>query len=952
MAPKRAAIILQTCAVFAHPLCAQSDNIHPVQRPKSADRVVHLFDFEEPDNPLPVPLNWIRAQHDPLVPRDRPGFPIWNVGAFDHDIARSGTSSVRLPVRGGSASLLLRPGALSIMPGADYRLTGWIRTDHLERASACISARLLDQEGTLVPGSEVRTRLVASTDLWTLVDLVIVGRDAAYLQIELQVLQPEHYQKRTFNFDQLIVLEDVQGAAWFDDIMIVQMPRIDLATNAPSQVIAHPQQPSVHVELRDLTGDELSIRLRAFDADNQLIDHITYPFESGRSARHWQPALEHLGWYRVVVEVADREQRVVGTDSIDFVWVLGHSAISGTSAQPQSEDSKPRPASSGSRDRARFGIAVNNISESTFERVADAASLSGSGGVTVPVWTGDAEVDASLHIDFLLSIVRRLRDDWMQVTLAVDTIPAQLAESFQIDRTEVVALFARPATDWSPILEPILDRLGPFVHQWQIGAFHIEQHVERSDFASLLTTIEGEFRRLVPESELSIPWPAEVAERPNELTSQRRRTMLVTRDLSNESIRDLRSVFGRPQPQDTDERAISAVLEGTDPTLFGVRHAADDFARRAIEAWAAIGPKHGSSDRRGGSLTLVEPWHWSNHRRPRLTPNVELAVWRNLVERLADRAASADLELAPGVRAVLFEPREQTVAERGSTLAIWAEPHAQAASAIELLLGRGTLSLADIFGNESVLSPTETTDLGLVYHRVEVTSSPVFIDGVDANLIRFLSSLALDPPFISARNGEHEHTITLHNPWRVPIRGELYIIEPGGYGSPDGIIDRSWRILPRVMPFSLEPDEVAQLPITISFSPFEESGPREFVFDFELVTEDEYGLIRLARHFEIGVPELRMQTTYRLGPEPDGPHIFVDVDVINTGPEQVSFRLSSQAPGYPRESASVAHLAPGRSSRRTFVLPNGAQALKGSRVATSLAIPEDGTRLNQSMLIE
>src|SRR5438128_969403 len=36
-----------------------------IRRPQAARRVVRLFDFEEPDNPHPVPDHWFHAQDNP-----------------------------------------------------------------------------------------------------------------------------------------------------------------------------------------------------------------------------------------------------------------------------------------------------------------------------------------------------------------------------------------------------------------------------------------------------------------------------------------------------------------------------------------------------------------------------------------------------------------------------------------------------------------------------------------------------------------------------------------------------------------------------------------------------------------------------------------------------------------------------------------------------------------------
>ena len=106
------------------------------QRPAGAGRVVKAFDFEEQEiNPLPVPLGWVRAQNDPAVPRDRPGFPIWNGAILDYSSrAFGGIGSVKLPTNGGSTSLMLRHGELSIFPNTDYLVSVCIRTERIKHA--------------------------------------------------------------------------------------------------------------------------------------------------------------------------------------------------------------------------------------------------------------------------------------------------------------------------------------------------------------------------------------------------------------------------------------------------------------------------------------------------------------------------------------------------------------------------------------------------------------------------------------------------------------------------------------------------------------------------------------------------------------------------------------------------------------------------------------------------
>ncbi len=224
-----AALILMT----AH---AASGQVEPPRRPALAHRVAAQFDFEQRDaNTLNLPINWIRAQHDPEVPRFRPGFPIWNQAELDYTVAASGDGSVVLPTNGGSTSLRLEPGVLPVFPGTDYLVSARVRTDGLVHARASIRARFLDASGEPIPGSETHAQPMISQGQWRDISVEIWGRfdNAAFLQIDLEVLQEK--QTGLLPDGPFRVWREDRGArAWFDDVTVVLLPRVTLTTEAPA----------------------------------------------------------------------------------------------------------------------------------------------------------------------------------------------------------------------------------------------------------------------------------------------------------------------------------------------------------------------------------------------------------------------------------------------------------------------------------------------------------------------------------------------------------------------------------------------------------------------------------------------------------------------------------------------------------------------------------------------
>jgi hypothetical protein len=102
----------------------------------------------------------------------------------------------------------------------------------------------------------------------------------------------------------------------------------------------------------------------------------------------------------------------------------------------------------------------------------------------------------------------------------------------------------------------------------------------------------------------------------------------------------------------------------------------------------------------------------------------------------------------------------------------------------------------------------------------------------------------------------------------------------------------------------------------------------------------------------LGSDRLRLDLSYRVGPDAGGPNVYIDADVINTSDEPITCRVSLFATGFPRDSASVTALAPGQSARRTFVLPGGATAVPGPTAAVSVDVPALGVRLNRSIHVD
>lgn len=984
------AVAALLAGLFAGPLagpCAAQPEIQTgselagdvtVIRPDSAQRVVRVFDFEEQDsNPTPVPFFFIRTQNDPSIPRDRPGFPPWNAAALDYNVAAEGKGSLRLPTRGGSTAAAIEPGVVPVFANADYLVTCLVRTEGLTRAGAAVEARLLDRSGVAIRGATWRSDVIRSDQRWTPVRLEVPGEfdDAAFLQVELQLLQPQQAavapDAGSTIEDHCIWPQDYAGAANFDTLSIAQLPRIELRSASLAGIVLEPEQPTLELAVRDLTGEPLTLRLSVFDADGVLVDRDIRQTSAGRTVSHWSPKIDRFGWYRCTLEVIAGEQ-VAGSTWTDLVflarsaWPSMRSGSAGDhdahTARDASGDSMPRQ-----QDAERFGIAINSLSGDVTGQMQDLLRRIGPGAVTIPVWErGLTRQGLQKSLDRTLPLVDSVLSDWREVTLALGQVPDELALPLRIDSDDAWSLLSADRKLWSDYLDTMLDKYGQVIRRWQIGSIGDDRAFWLSDLRRHVSTLDQTLGRLVPGPVITVPWRIDRGLSPALLepvgTSPTRGPTLATVALvppesGPGDIELFASAWRRAAASAVEMPELTLAIDAhPDRERVPPREAASMVARRAIEAWAAFSPARSDPAKfrlpPEVRLSLVEPWTIAKGRKPRVMPAPELAAWRTAMDHLAGRSVVGEIQIGDGLRCVLLAPRER----RGEgAIVAWREAALPEDATLRLFLGPGNVRQFDVFGNVSPVS-TEPSRYAIgnaviaPAHVISLDESPIYIEGVDLELIRFASSLRITPSFIISTDQTQEHVIELTNPWSTAAEGLLTIVQPGGFDPAQGVRDRRWTITPRAFRFSIPAGQSQQFPLGIALSPAEDSGKRNFVTHVELTSERSYGVLEITTPVEVGLKGVRLDLSIITEDRSTG-DLVIEARVSNFSPDPLTAELSAFAPSFPRSKASVSDLAPGGEAVRRFVYPRGFSKLKGERVVVGLGIPDTGARLNKSVAV-
>ncbi len=943
---------------------SQPDSRDPTiwARPPGATRTPSFFDFEDriTDDGIivPFPIGWLSGNPGP--PNDaRPGFPFWNEPGYSDRFAWSGEYSFRLPTRGGSTAALTEPGAFPAMPGSEYVVAAKLRTEGLRHARVRMIARFLtidrDAAGSdsrergryvVVPGSERASTPKTSEGGWTSLRLDMPGDERAdFIQVELQLLQPTQRTAGSRRPHEALH-EDVDGAAYFDDVAIYQVPKLSIATADPSNIIEAPDHVELLLNVSDLTGEPLTARVWVWDMNGAMVDDAVITSAHSAGETIWRPDLPAYGWYRATIGVRNASA-IVGVGSVDFLYLA-----------PRGER--------GAWNAARFGVIAEELEVGELRRLPGVIDKLGAGAVSLSAWGAlsdsgemldafaaagrfadgvdsnhsdrddDDNDGASALVAAFDQAVDTLLEERRDLTFVLAKAPERLAREWRVDQHDPLAMLALSDDAWLGSIDGLLTRYGERVARWQIGASGSSLGFGRPDLESVVLRAQRAMRRLVPGVSVLLPWDAEQSV--DQIVEWARGDALAsvgggaTPDGSpGVGVGGVLMRFGdgmpsmaiphyvRSWPRGVD---VALFLESPDEEIYGRRAAAIDLAKRAVLAWEA------GVDR----LMIRSPWRWrADERGGAMRPTVAAVVWRELAAALADSTPGGRLPAADGVTLVLGDAGDS------GTLIGWADYATGPDAELRAFLGDGRVLVRDIFGNAS---PARIEG---GQHVIQLGETPVFIEGVDPDLLRFWAAIRFEPATIPSRAQRHDLELVLENPWPVTISGTLRFADP-----------ESWRFEPRVVNFSLRRGETGRIPVSVTLNVGEESGRR--TIDTELLVKADrmrVGPLRVPVLTELGLRDVEMSGSYRVatGPTGERDRVIVVVLATNHGEAPLSLEAFAQAPGFRTEQAPIVAIEPGDSRSATFIFDDPDQRLMNGRIRVGVREQRNNGRLNKTLHI-
>lgn len=892
-------------------------------------RLVLWMDFEERTDQgrlvgtgLPMPPNWYAIGRAPdtndamFLEREvhaqavgRAGFPLFNAVGYDETAKAEGRFSLRLHTERANVGAFLEVGAVPIMPGSDYLVSATVRTQNLQRSRFQLRVFFVDAQGRPLVESESTTIVRGNHDFHLITARLHGEHDrAAWLGLEVTLLQNDDSPADLLG-EQKVHRQDVDATAWIDNVAIWQLPHVEVATTSDVGVIREPDNPRLTMKVRDLTGQQLLAVTRVYDLNRNLLEQQVQPVGHGAATMwDWRPKLDRYGWYLVDFQVIDQAVdpvRPVARTATAFVYL-------------------PAIRITDDRDMRRFTWAphAEGLAMDMTLRLYEQLGLK---SLNAPLFTSEMKVnDVAKRLTQLDPLVRSAAARQSKLSFTLDPIPEALRLATGSDRSSPLSVMTADVQTWQPWLQPVFRRFGQRVRTWRLVPANFAAYPDAERQSEIAEKAWRNLSRLTPEPALVVPW-ADV--RTLEKLPGVNVQLPWPAGISPNHLEAYLESWG------LSPRRISLAMEVPGADEMSQDRRIDDLVRRMVEAWR-LGV---------GELVLSKDWTWSASRERhdsvnRIIPGPAVTAYAQVSRQLAGRRVIGELPLPEGLRGLILSdviPHADRESERsfsaggsGGMLVMWNQKRAATDAQVAMYLGRSPVSV-DVWGNRQAVEQRQ----GI--HRFTLTSTPIFIEGIDARLAMFRSGFVLDEPVIEAAQVRHSRKITLTNPWPVTISGHMTISGPS-----------DWDMFPQRQHFAIASGQTMTYDIALSFPVSVVSGPIPLEAKFEFTADQAYE-VTMRTPMEVRMRQLDFRANLVVN---DG-DVTVVCTVTNAGHESQSFHMFTSLHGHRRQERPISGLEPGQTVVRRFTFENGESRLENHAVWAGIRETNGPALLNQRLSV-
>ena len=834
----------------------------------SRDDLVHVFGFEERTT-----TDWSHAfEQASGLPRQGLFFDV----ATDEQTKRSGRASLRFDLEGGSISYRTRrETSISISSDSDYRVTGWIRSEGLERSIARLEVRLVDgYQLELSTAEGISEDPVADATRAVLIEepqhfehewgsvrididterLGVADIRRPLLFLALQVVQPGFDAQGSLIEDSVprVEVQDVGGRAWFDSIAVTRVPSVHLQSLTPGGLVDLGSMMPFRVELDDPSLDGRRARLDVRDLDGTLIERIPLDFgDQRRMEIELRPP--GLGWFTVDLIP---EEEFAGRPPRATMLVVPAGRLGRARIEP------------------RLGMSITDWTPETLDDISAMLEVLSPAVVEFPVWPTSMDDRPSLvGLEPLRSVLDRQRFASREVMVAFDRLHGGLAAAARVEPSSLLAAVGQDSDGvLTRAMEDWMQKLGAGISRWRFSG----------DWAS--GGIPGSVRDL---AKVHIADPK----------------LLVSRSLGSASLWDDEEICLEVESEMTAAAMKDGITEGVDgwsvrisppPAGWMQRDRVAAASRRLLEAWL------------GGAERILFPWD------PGVDPDPTIMAWTGLAAAIDGRRPEGMIPVGTTSRCLVAADEQEMVLVVQSDLYSGEDE-------VTVPIGDGTVEIVDLDGRRRIASSVD----GLL--TIPVGSLPRMIHGADRVAVGIAASARVEPGELLLDRREHQIEIRFQNPGYETLSGMLHLEPPSG-----------WSFEPATPRFRIDPGDTVGIPVTVRWSGSQRLGRNAIHGRVEI--EGGGSPIPIEVPLELTSRSLRVSADWSVarGGDPRTAPIIVSLSIENIGERSLDLEVDASAWKVGRERRLVTGLRPGEQEVRRFRMKAGLDKLERTDIRIEL----------------
>jgi len=806
---------------------------------------------------------------DEWVRRKGPAFPRYVKAGLDRTFGRRDSASLRIQANGGAAayySPFVRIDSLHT-----FHFEGYIRTQGLKHDAAMLSISLLNHRRQRVQRILSRP-VLGDQDEWIPVRLGPIAPDAdvRFAVIGCHLVPGSGDQ------------HDIGGNAWFDDLSLGRLPRLELESNFLAHFLNEAAPIRITTRISGLDDGynyqlELGLRDRAdkivAETTQQLTVRHVAPLSGDTTLPEplvWESPRQPPGFYRVKA-VLKRDGMPITTQqtTLTVLKLVANTRRSG-----------------------EFGWSLEqDLPRKLRDELPQVSAQAGVNWLKYPLWRSLEDSQATAQAGNVATLFDHLRTQGVEPIGVLADPPAKLRSKFARQWLGVAEVFRLSPTLWRDSLEPVVARFSSNVHHWQVGGDLDTSFLGIPDLPATMQTVRAEIQKISLNAGVGLPWTA--AEPIPETVRPTFWSVAATADQILAGIPDAR------------RGASSRWLLLQTAQLSGqtVEERGGELARQMVAAKISGAPAIFVSD-------VYHPQH--GLLTPNGSPSELFLPWRTYALMLQGAEYLGALPLPNGSHNAVFTRDGEAIA------VLWNDVE----TTETIYLGEAPQEM-DLWGRTRPLVTVESTGEQLL----EAGPIPKLIVDCSAPVARWRIAAGFQAGKMRSEYGGHKDTIIGINTFPQGVSGTVTLILPPEWESDQ----REWPIHAGV-------GEPFRCDVYLTAPPNAPLGEHAMFLDFNIVADRKYHF-RIPKSYTVGLGDVTLEVRDRK--LPDG-RLEIEQTVSNrTEPEEIlDFRCSLFVPDSRRQKLQITKLGQGQ-DRKLYHLPN-AERYRGQTM--SLRLEQDGGR--------